>query len=61
MYQVNIHYLIDSYSASIAEFDADGYKGRVIDTVYEDGAIYTDYCVFTGSYEECEDYVKFLL
>ena len=60
MYQVNINYNLvdDSYSAQIVPFDIDGYQGRTVDCEYEDGVSYTDWCSFTGSYAQCQKYIK---
>lgn len=59
MFQVNIHYdfISDEYSCAISEYSEDGYKGRLTDTVYEGGISYTDWCSFTGTYEECEEFI----
>lgn len=42
----------------MSQFDENGYQGMLIDTQYEDGADTTDWCVFAGTPEECEQYIK---
>ena len=56
-YQVNISDTVDGKSiAWVSRYSPDGYVGRLTDTVYSDGADSTDWCVFTGAKEECDNY-----
>lgn len=60
-YQVNIHTDVDGYmEAGVSPYSENGYKGRLIDTVYSDGISYTDWGEFVGTYEECEEYIHSL-
>ena len=40
-----------------SEWSVDGYKGRLNDTVYEDGASWTDWCLFVGTEEKCAQFI----
>lgn len=58
MYQVNVSESVDDeVTAWISEWSEDGYVGVLTDTVYEDGCDSTNWCVFTGTYQECEAYI----
>ena len=57
MYQVNVSETVDGQTiAWVSRFSEDGYRGKLIDTMYSDGADTTDWCVYTGSKEECENH-----
>lgn len=58
--QVNMSYdfVSDSVTYWTSEWSADGYKGRLNDTVYEDGASWTDWCLFVGTDEECAKFIS---
>lgn len=58
-HQVNCSYdfVSDSMSYWTCEWSADGYKGRLTDTIYEDGASWTDWCLFVGTEEECTQFI----
>ena len=56
-YQVNISEMVDGETiAWVSVFAEDGYRGKLPVTVYSDGADTTDWCVYAGSKEECENY-----
>jgi hypothetical protein len=56
-YQVNISDTVDGKSiAWVSRYSPDGYVGRLTDTVYSDGSDSTDWCVSTGTKEECDNY-----
>lgn len=61
MYQVNGTYdfINDSYEYAISQYSENGYKGRLTDTVYEGGSSYTDWCLFVGDLNQCEEYIKY--
>ena len=42
----------------VSQYDINGYVGKLTDTVYTDGADTTDWCLFVGTEEECEDYIE---
>lgn len=48
--QVNISFDFPTGESRLwtSEWSSDGYKGRLTDTVYEGGASYTDWCVYTS-------------
>ena len=58
MYQVNVSERVNGETiAWVSRFSEDGYQGKLTDTVYHDGgADTTDWCVYTGSEEECENH-----
>lgn len=56
-YQVNISDTVDGKSTAwVSRYSPDGYVGRLTDTVYSDGSDSTDWCVFTGTKEECDNH-----
>lgn len=56
-YQVNVTETVDGNSiAWVSRYSGDGYVGKLTDTVYSDGADVTDWCVFTGTKDECDNY-----
>lgn len=58
-YQVNISESVDGDIIPwISEWSEDGYVGRLVDTVYIDGSDTTDWCVFVGTRNECEAYIR---
>lgn len=58
MVQVNISCSVDgAHEAYITSWPADGYTGRLIDTQYLDGADTTNWNVFHGTREECEQWI----
>ena len=57
-YQVNVSTSVDNeVTAWISQHSADGYVGTLVDTQYMDGCDTTNWCVFTGTKEECEAYI----
>lgn len=38
-------------------YHEDGYIGRSTGTVYQDGADWTEWGVFVGTFEECQNYI----
>ena len=55
-YQVNISDTVDGKSiAWVSRYSPDGYVGRLTDTVYSDGSDSTNWCVFAGTKEECDN------
>lgn len=59
MYQVNCHTDVDGREEYyISRAYNGGYVGRETDTVYSDGVSYTDYGVYFGTEEECQEYIK---
>lgn len=57
-YQVNVSTSVDNeVTAWISQHSADGYVGVLVDTQYTDGCDTTNWCVFTGTYQECESYI----
>ena len=57
--QVNISEKVDGQvTAWISDWSEDGYVGELIDTQYLDGADRTNWCVFVGTQEECQEYIK---
>ena len=57
--QVNVSETVDGVITPwISNWSADGYVGTLVDTVYCDGADTTNWCVFTGTQDECEAYIK---
>lgn len=57
-YQVNVSTSVDGeVTAWISQHSADGYVGTLVDTQYVDGYDTTNWCVFTGTKEECEAYI----
>lgn len=59
MWQVNRHNLVDgSTQYSITRYSDDGYVGTTTDTIYEDGCDTTDWCLFTGSHHQCEQWMR---
>lgn len=42
----------------ISDWSRSGYIGELVDTQYVDGADVTDWCIFKGTQEECEQYIK---
>lgn len=58
IYQVNLTEKVDgSQEYWVSKWDADGYVGITTDTVYSDGVDQTNWCLFTGTKEECEHWV----
>lgn len=56
-YQVNVSETVDGQTVAwVSRYDSNGYVGKTTDTVYADGADTTDWCIYSGSKEECEDY-----
>lgn len=56
-FQVNVTETVDGDTiAWVSRYSPDGYVGKLIDTTYEDGSDTTDWCVFSGSKQECDDY-----
>lgn len=59
LFKVNRHTDVDGYiEYSITHWDEKGYVGRTTDTVYSDGCSYTDWCVYVGTKDECEAFIK---
>lgn len=59
LYQVNKSTYVDGRSEYwVSRYSEDGYVGTLADTVYEDGADATNWCLFHGTKEECEEYVR---
>ena len=59
MKQVNISENVDGQvTAWISDWSEDGYVGELTDTVYSDGADRTNWCVFCGTEEECQEYIN---
>ena len=55
-FQVNVSETVNGDSiAWVSRYSPDGYIGMTIDTQYSDGADTTDWCVFSGSKEECDN------
>lgn len=59
IWQVNINIDADDVSSAfITRFSPDGYQGLTVNTRYADGcADVTDWAVFVGTKEECQQYV----
>ena len=57
-YQVNCTYNYGEVYAWVSLWSADGYVGRLIDNVAADDCKETNWCVFVGTKEECEKWVK---
>ena len=57
--QVNASYDFpsDSMTYWTCEWSADGYKGRLNDTIYVDGASWTDWDLFVGTEEQCAQFI----
>ena len=56
--QINRHISVDgNINYNVAAYAEGGYVGRTTDTVYSDGAEYTDRCVFVGTEEECQLFI----
>ena len=57
--QVNASYdcVSEGMTYWTGEWSADGYKGRLTDTVYVDGTSWTDWCLFVGTEEECTQFI----
>mgnify|MGYP007122046160 CR=1 FL=1 len=57
--QVNASYdhVSDSMTYWTSKCSEDGYVGRLTDTVYEDGASWTDWCLFAGTEEKCAQFI----
>lgn len=56
-YQVNVSETVDGKTiAWVSQYSEDGYVGKLTDTTYSDGADTTDWCVYSGPKEKCEDY-----
>ena len=56
LYQVNITTSVDDEKwAFVTRYSQDGYRGTTIGTRYADGYDSTEWCVFVGSRDECED------
>jgi hypothetical protein len=61
MKQVNITENVDGVITPwISEWSEDSYVGKLIDTQYLDGADTTNWCVFSGTEEECQEYIETL-
>lgn len=59
MRQVNISTSVDGIKTPwISDWSKDGYMGELVDTQYSDGADTTNWCVFCGTQEECEEYIN---
>lgn len=59
LYQVNVTHTINGkHIAWVSNYSPDGYVGETIDTVYEDGVESTDWCIFTGTKNECKNYAN---
>ena len=57
-FQVNVSTSVDDeVTPWISEWSEDGYVGVLTDTVYADGCDTTNWCVFTGTRQECEAYI----
>lgn len=57
-FQVNVTYTVDDdVKPSITRWSPDGYVGRLVDTQYMDGCDETNWCVFSGTYTECQQYI----
>ena len=54
MYQLNREYdfISNQYTYFVTRYSPEGYKGRAIDTEYEDGVSYTDWCLEVFDSEE---------
>ena len=58
-YQVNISESVDGdVTPWISEWSEDGYVGVLVDTQYMDGCDTTNWCVFAGTRQECEAYIR---
>lgn len=57
-YQVNFSSTIWGEEYSISRYDKDGYIGRCYGTTYSDFQEYTDYGVFIGTNDACEQYIR---
>lgn len=56
--QVNRHIDVDGeINYNVVDHAEGGYVGRTTDTVYSDGAEYTDWCIFVGTEEECQLFI----
>lgn len=60
MFQVNLSYSLidDNFDYWVSEYSEDGYRGRLNETVYQDGVDYTEWCLFVGTKEECNNYIS---
>ena len=58
-YQVNVSESVDGdVTPWISEWSSDGYVGVLTDTIYADGCDTTNWCVFAGTRQECEAYIR---
>lgn len=57
-YQVNVTYNYGDVYAWTSLWCSDGYVGRLIDNVALDDCQETNWCVFVGTKEECEQWIK---
>lgn len=55
-YTVNLYVEFDSEEYDIVPYHT--YRGRTTNTTYVDGESYTEWGVFSGTLEECQEYVK---
>ena len=57
--QVNASYdfVSDSMTYWTGEWSADGYQGRLYDTIYVNGASWTDWDLFVGTEEQCAQFI----
>ena len=59
MFQVNYSEKVDGSSYYwISRYSPDGYVGKLVDTTYMDGSDTTNWCMFTGTKEECQEYIN---
>lgn len=60
-YQVNGYYshVEELYEYGIIRYNENGHQGRTTGTVYLDGGSdFTDWCLFVGTLEDCQQYIE---
>jgi hypothetical protein len=59
MYQVNLTITVDGgQSYWVSRYSDYSYRGITVDCEYSDGVDSTDWCIFTGTKEECLDFAR---
>lgn len=58
MKQVNATYDFGRYYFWVSEYCIDGYVGTLTDCVAVDDCQCTNWCVFTGTQQECEEFIN---
>ena len=59
LFQVNIvRSLREGERYTITRHSANGHVGITIGMAYQDGYDCTDWCLFIGTWEECQEYIR---